>query len=425
MKHAAKTLGAVALAINAFAASDAFASKYLAGTYNTLGYLSTSTSDVQVPVATGGGTALAFTTTKTQRVKITYNAECAVKAERGRWLNVRILVDDIETNPASGTDFALCSAVEPSEYRFASGVRQSIITVPAGAHTVRIKARLMGGAGTWWLDDSSLVVEGAPLAAATRTYLFLNLSDADELKLPLKNNGATKLQFTTTKDNQSVLVTYNAECVARDIINARSLEVLSLIDGVAPPENDVKLLCASFDISAKTWVGAATQKVFKVPTKGDHAARVNAYDQVSAWAVDDSSLVVDMPILASAWRNAQLQSSSTSEIVVPLDESGGEVLKFKTTAASQTVVITYSAACAINAQLGTQVRIRVAVDDAPPVANDDFVLCSAWSSGANSLQAGFRQTIRLVGSGEHVVRIYAKASAAASWNLRESWLVVR
>ena len=102
MKHAAKTLGAVALAMNAFTASDAFASKYLAGTYSTIVFLSTSTSDVSVPVATGGATALAFTTTKTQRVKITYNAECMVEAERGRWLNVRILVDDIEANPASG-----------------------------------------------------------------------------------------------------------------------------------------------------------------------------------------------------------------------------------------------------------------------------------------------------------------------------------
>ena len=218
MKHAAKTLGAVALAMNAFTASDAFASKYLAGTYSTVGFLSTSTSDVSVPVATSGATTLAFTTT-TQRVKITYNAECAVKAERGIWLSLRIEVDDVESNPASGTDFALCSAVDATGYIFASAVRQSIITVPAGAHTVGIKARLIGGAGTWWVDDSSLVVEGAPLAAVTRTYSFLNLFGADEVKLPLNNNGAKKLQFTTTKDNQSVLVTYNAECVARDVIN--------------------------------------------------------------------------------------------------------------------------------------------------------------------------------------------------------------
>jgi hypothetical protein len=223
-----------------------------------------------------------------------------VAAERGRWLNVRVLVDNIEANPASGTDFAFCSAVDATGKTFASAVRQSIITVPAGAHTVRIKARLMGGAGTWWLDDSSLVVEGAPLAAATRTYSFLNLFGADEIILPLKNNGAKKLQFTTTKDNQSVLVTYNAECVARDLINARSLQVLSLVEGVAPPENNVKPLCASLDTNARTWVGAATQKVFKVPIKGDYAASVNAYDEVKAWAVDDSSLVVDMPVLASA-----------------------------------------------------------------------------------------------------------------------------
>jgi hypothetical protein len=114
-----------------------------------------------------------------------------------------------------------------------------------------------------------------------------------------------------------------------------------------------------------------------------------------------------------------------SEVAVPLDESGGNVLKFQTTAASQTVVITYSAACATNAQRGTEVRIRVAADDAPPAAYDDFALCSGLASGANFLHGGFRQTIRLVGPGEHVVRIYAKASAAGSWNLRESWLVVR
>jgi hypothetical protein len=321
MKRAAKTLGVVALAINAFAASDAFASKYLAGTYSTIGFLGSSTSDLYVPVATSGATALAFTTTKTQRLKITYNAECMVKAERGVWLSLRIEVDGVEANPASGTDFAFCSAVDSAGNTFDSALRQSVITVPAGPHMVRIKGRLMGGPGTWWVDDSSLVVEAGPLAAATRTYSFLTLGNADEYKVPLKDNGAKTVHFTTAKDNQSVLVTYNAECVARDLINARSVEVLSLVDGVAPPENDTKPLCGSVNSNAKTWVGTATQKVFKVPTKGDHVARVNAYDQVTAWALDDSSLVIDTPILASAWRTGQLSSSSTSEVAVPLERA--------------------------------------------------------------------------------------------------------
>ena len=161
-----------------------------------------------------------------------------------------------------------------------------------------------------------------------------------------------------------------------------------------------------------------------MPTQGDHVVRVTAYDQVTAWAVDDSSLVVDTPVLASAWRNGQLTSASTSEVAVPFDENGGDVLKFKTTN-SQTVVITYSAACTIIAQRGTQVRIRVAVDNAPPEAYDDFAFCSGWAPNAGFLHGGFRQVIRLVGAGEHVVQIYAKGTGPGSWNLRQSWLVVR
>ena len=91
------------------------------------------------------------------------------------------------------------------------------------------------------------------------------------------------------------------------------MKVLSLVDGVAPPENNVKPLCASVDTNARTWVGAATQKVFKVSTKGDHAARVEAHDEVTGWAVDDSSLVVDTPILAN--RPAPLTAEHLARIL--------------------------------------------------------------------------------------------------------------
>ena len=101
-------------------------------------------------------------------VKVTYNAECSVDAERGSWLSIRIVFEradgggQVTPEPASGSDFALCSALTDKGKGFWTAVsRQSIARIATGEYRVRVYGRLVNktGAGTWRLDDSSIVVE--------------------------------------------------------------------------------------------------------------------------------------------------------------------------------------------------------------------------------------------------------------------------
>jgi hypothetical protein len=93
-------------------------------------------------------------------VKITYNAECGALGPLGSWVSTTIFVDGIEANPKSGQSFALCSSDGTGANDWKGAVRQSLITVPAmGAHNVRVRVDLNGGATQWWLGDSSIVVE--------------------------------------------------------------------------------------------------------------------------------------------------------------------------------------------------------------------------------------------------------------------------
>jgi hypothetical protein len=132
----------------------------LASAVNTQIISTSTTAEVPVPIMTGGATALPFTTTKNnQVVKLSYNALCAILGQRGRWLGIRLEVDGVEAAPASGYDFALCSAVEPLKYYYTTAFRQSVITVPnAGAHNVRLYARISDFAN-WYLGQQSLTVE--------------------------------------------------------------------------------------------------------------------------------------------------------------------------------------------------------------------------------------------------------------------------
>src|SRR5438105_15415247 len=91
----------LALALSAITGSDAFAGQYLSSASRTSAYQSSSTSDVSLPLTNDNAvTSLSFTVAKDGRVKITYNAECEVTAPRGRWLNIRVLVDGIGADPA-------------------------------------------------------------------------------------------------------------------------------------------------------------------------------------------------------------------------------------------------------------------------------------------------------------------------------------
>jgi hypothetical protein len=129
-----------------------------------------------------------------------------------------------------------------------SAVRQSVMTVPdAGNHVVTIEARLMGGAGTWKLGDSSLVVQRALPTFATRENVYQSTSTDPTFLLPLKDNDATKLNVSTTQANERLKVTYNAECVLAANPGGSSVQVRIYVPDAA---DDCRFLQLCFRLPA-------------------------------------------------------------------------------------------------------------------------------------------------------------------------------
>ena len=112
-----------------------------------------------------GKTSLSFNTSAPNSlIKVTYNAECAVLGPPQSWLSVTILIDGVEMNPASGTSFGFCTSLpNGTDFQWTGATRVSLKTVPtAGTHVVRVLVDLNNGATTWWLGDTSIVVESEP-----------------------------------------------------------------------------------------------------------------------------------------------------------------------------------------------------------------------------------------------------------------------
>jgi hypothetical protein len=132
----------------------------LAAVARSANFFSSSTTDVAVPLRPNGSTSFKFTTTGPGKtlVKITFNSECTVAAPRGTWLTLRIEVDGVNADPASGTDYAFCTAIDASGNTWMSVTRQSLIRVQAGEHVVKVFASAVAPA-SWQLGDTSLVVE--------------------------------------------------------------------------------------------------------------------------------------------------------------------------------------------------------------------------------------------------------------------------
>lgn len=164
-----KTLGIAAAALVAVgaAASSASAESLLAAATRKAND-SATTTHVFKALNDAGGLSLGFSTsTANALVKITYNAECGVLGAAtsfiASWVSVTILVDGVQADPATGKDFALCTATDKSsatQFDLVGAVRQSFIVVPnAGLHTVKVLVDLNGFATKWWLGDTSIAVE--------------------------------------------------------------------------------------------------------------------------------------------------------------------------------------------------------------------------------------------------------------------------
>lgn len=111
-----------------------------------------------------GKTSLSFNTSAANSlIKVTYNAECAVLGPPESWLSVTILIDGVQMNPASGTFFGFCTSLpNGTDFQWTGATRVSQKTVSAGTHVVQVLVDLNNGANTWWLGDTSIVVESEP-----------------------------------------------------------------------------------------------------------------------------------------------------------------------------------------------------------------------------------------------------------------------
>ncbi len=438
MKRLIRSLGMASLAMLAGSGLDVAAASILASATRTTAFASTSKSEVPVPLTNNGVTELLFTTTiKNQIVKITYNAECVVTGTRGMWVSVRILVNGNEADPASGHDFALCTAFDKTGKTWAARTRQSVFKVPAaGMHTVKVVARLNGaplGSGTWRLDDSSLVVETGIIKHATRTEAFESTSGS-AVNVPLKQNGGKTLAFDTSAENQRVVITYNAECIVTGSV-AQGALIWFKIDGFGVnPGNSSLTLCRGVlgggADSGQTWAGALRQIVTDVAAAGSHTLQIGAqvYVGQATWRFDDASVVIEPKPLAFSTFSGAFSSQSEEEALLPIKENGGTQLTFKTTTANQVVKIAYNAVCAVRAPRGTWVSIRIVVDgqEAAPASGHDFAFCSSLHPDYNNQATAFRQSVITVPTaGKHQVEIYGRASGPADWALHAASLVVR
>jgi hypothetical protein len=119
------------------------------------------TTGVPKMLTDAGATSLGFSVAGTARklIKITFNAECGVLGPPGSWISVTILVDGVEANPKNNLDFALCTATSTTIFSWMGAVRQSLIPVEPGSHSVVVRIDRVAGATQWWLGDSSIVVE--------------------------------------------------------------------------------------------------------------------------------------------------------------------------------------------------------------------------------------------------------------------------
>lgn len=110
--------------------------------------------------------------------------------------------------------------------------------------------------------------------------------------VPLKDNDADTLNFTTTQDDELVVFTYNAECSAGG--NSGYTAVRIVVDGnkIAKPDAGTNFaMCSAED----GFVAAVRQSYLKVTSEGAHSVRVEAarVGSATSWRLDDTTLVVE------------------------------------------------------------------------------------------------------------------------------------
>jgi hypothetical protein len=122
--------------------------------------------------------------------------------------------------------------------------------------------------------------------------------DGNAHTIPLTDAGATSLTFSTTKANQRIVISYNAECGVAGLDNITYVDLDILVDGIAaPPSDSDNAFCTDHGNGIRAnWVSAVTTVVITVPNPGTHTVQVRGklqhFDEGDSWSVDDSSTVI-------------------------------------------------------------------------------------------------------------------------------------
>jgi hypothetical protein len=131
------------------------------------------------------------------------------------------------------------------------------------------------------------------LALASNTNSFA--VTATERPVPLAQDGAKALNFTTTRNNALVVVTYNAECAATGPIGSW-VTIRILVDGVEAdprPGPYNTQLCSPADNSVVVSTAVTRQTVIRVPNAGKHKVQIFArLIDATTGRLDDSSIVI-------------------------------------------------------------------------------------------------------------------------------------
>lgn len=122
---------------------------------------------VDLATVAGGQNSLLFTTSKRQRVAITFSAECSVDGSASQYGTINMRVNAagpgpiVPIAPTVGNDDAFCSGngVPGVLDGFVMASVTTVFEVPAGTHELQVLANTVGGASQLRLDDLAITID--------------------------------------------------------------------------------------------------------------------------------------------------------------------------------------------------------------------------------------------------------------------------
>ena len=132
------------------------------------------------------------------------------------------------------------------------------------------------------------------LATASRANNYSNNTTGAWVTVPIKD-ALTTVNFATSAPNQTVRITYNAECGALGSPGSW-LGIQILVDGLPTDPNSGTsfAMCTATSTTSYNWTGAVRQSTLLVPHSGTHKLTVQGYGvSTTTWWLGDTSIVVD------------------------------------------------------------------------------------------------------------------------------------